>query len=149
VLTEYTPDIRRKKWVKLCANVAFSATSGVTGLTIAEVALMPELRRSAMRAIDETAAVAAACGIEIDAVERREIFDALTDPAGAGTNTTSMYRDLAAGRATEVDSIYGTVIRLGEGHRIPTPTLETLAAIVKGLEAANAAVVDTGRPRAT
>jgi ketopantoate reductase len=59
------------------------------------------------------ALVAAAYGIGVSDVERREIFTALLDPNGAGANTTSMCRDLAAGRSSEVDFIYGRVIAMG------------------------------------
>jgi 2-dehydropantoate 2-reductase len=136
--TEASADIMRKKWVKLFANVAFSATSGATGLSIAEVAAVPELRATALSAIDEAGAVAAAGGIEIGLAERREIFETIANPTGTGANTTSMYRDLAAARPTEIEAIYGSVIRLGERHHIPTPTLQALAAIIKGKETANA-----------
>jgi len=81
--------------------------------------------------------LAAACGIDIEASERFALFEAITDPNGAGANTTSMYRDLVAGRKTEVDFIYGSVIRLGERNNVPTPTLLTLSAIISGLEKAN------------
>jgi 2-dehydropantoate 2-reductase len=136
--TDATADIMRKKWVKLFANVAFSATSGATGLSIAEVAAVPDLRAAALKAIDEAADVAAAAGIAIGIAERLEIFETIANPAGAGANTTSMYRDLAAGRPIEVEAIYGSVIRLGDRHHIPTPTLRALAAIIKGQEMVNA-----------
>lgn len=136
VPTEASPQIMRRKWLKLFANVAFSATSGATGLTIAEVASVPALRETALMAIDEAAAVAASTGIDIDPTERRSIYDTLTDPKGAGANTTSMHRDLAAGRLTEVDSIYGAIIALGRRNGVATPALSTLAAIIKGMEMA-------------
>jgi 2-dehydropantoate 2-reductase len=135
--TEASADILRKKWVKLFANVAFSATSGATGLSIAQVAATPALRAVALQAIDEAAAVAAAAGISIGLDERLDIFEAIADPAGPGANTTSMYRDLAAGRPTEVDAVYGSVIRLGDAHGVSTPTLRALAGIVEGQEIAN------------
>jgi 2-dehydropantoate 2-reductase len=47
-----------------------------------------------------------------------------------------MYRDLAAGKPSEVDAIYGAVLARAERHGIVVPTLRTLAAIVKGIEAA-------------
>jgi 2-dehydropantoate 2-reductase len=137
VPTESSPEIMQRKWLKLSANVAFSATSGATGLTISEVGAVPELRETALAAMSEAASVAAACGIKISEGERRELFETLLDPAGAGANTTSMYRDLKAGRPTEVDFIYGTVIARGAAHGVPTPTLKTLAALIKGRERRN------------
>jgi 2-dehydropantoate 2-reductase len=136
--TEASATIMRAKWSKLFANIAFSATSGATGLTIGEVGALPALRATALRAIDEAAAVAEAHGLSFDRDERRLIFDQLLAPTGSGANTTSMQRDLAAGKPSEVDFIYGTVIELAERYGVPVPTLSTLHAIVKGIEAANA-----------
>jgi 2-dehydropantoate 2-reductase len=45
-----------------------------------------------------------------------------------------MCRDILARRPSELDAIYGSVIRLGEVHGVPTPTLQTLAAMVRGIE---------------
>lgn len=135
--TEASPAIMRTKWSKLFANIAFSATSGATGLTIGEVGALPPLHETALRAIDEAAAVAAAHGLAFDAQERRHVFDQLLAPNGAGANTTSMYRDLAARKPSELDVIYGTVVGLARRYGVPVPTLQTLYAIVAGLEAAN------------
>jgi 2-dehydropantoate 2-reductase len=135
--TEASPAIMRAKWTKLFANIAFSASSGATGLTIGEVGAVPALHATALRAIDEAAAVAAADGIAFSRDERREVFDQLLGPSGAGANTTSMYRDLAAKKPSELDAIYGAVIDLARQHGVAVPTLETLYAIVAGIEAAN------------
>jgi ketopantoate reductase len=89
-----------------------------------------------VRAIDEAAAVAAAYGGGVCEAERREIFDALLDPNEAGASTTSMYRDLKAGRPTEVDCISARDCD-GRCAAIATPPLKTLAAVIKGTEARN------------
>ncbi len=135
--TEASPDVMRLKWSKLFANLAFSATSGATGLTIGEVGGLPALREVALTAIDEASRVAAAEGETFTEDERRAVFHQLLAPDGAGRNTTSMYRDLAAAKPTEVDAIYGAVLARADRHGIEVPTLRTLAAIVKGIEAAH------------
>jgi 2-dehydropantoate 2-reductase len=122
-----------------CERRIFS-TTGATGLTIAEVAAISELRATALRAIDKAAAVALANGIDVSEKERREIFDTLFDLNGAGANTTSMYRDLETGRRTEVDYIYGRAIAMGDACGVATPTLKNLATLIKGQEARNARV---------
>jgi 2-dehydropantoate 2-reductase len=135
--TTASPTIMRAKWGKLFANIAFSATTGATGLTIGEVGALAPLHATALRAIDEAAAVAAAQGLAFDAAERRHVFDQLLAPNGSGANTASMYRDLAAKKPSELDVIYGTVIALAARHGVPVPTLQTLYAIIAGIEAAN------------
>jgi len=56
--------------------------------------------------------------------------------SGAARNKTSMRRDIEAGRRSEVEAIYLSVIERGRASAVPTPTLEALAALILGLEAA-------------
>jgi hypothetical protein len=72
----------------------------------------------------------------LDDEEAQEVLKRLIDPAGGGTGASksSLCADLRNRRRTEVDTIYGRVAELGRRHGVPTPTLDTLIAIVKGLE---------------
>ncbi len=133
--TRASPEILAEKWRKLMLNVAMSATSGLTGLTIGQVASLPPLSAVARRAMDEAAAVAEACGISMPHETRYEIFDGIVS-SGAARNKTSMRRDIEAGRPSEVEAIYLSVIERGRSRGVPTPTLEALAALVLGREAA-------------
>jgi 2-dehydropantoate 2-reductase len=45
-----------------------------------------------------------------------------------------MAADIAQRRRTEIDTIHGAVARLGREHGVPTPTIDTMIAMVKGLE---------------
>jgi 2-dehydropantoate 2-reductase len=134
--TRASAEIRREKWQKLLGNVALGAISAVTDLTSAEIVAVPELRATALRALDEAAAVAGACGIALDEREKRAIFDRLTNPSGGGTGSSksSMAADIAQRRRTEIETIHGAVARLGREHGVPTPTIDTMIAMVKGLE---------------
>ena len=129
-------DIKRDKWKKLLGNVGLSAISGATDLASAAIMAVPELRAVVFAAVEEAASVARAAGIDLDADETREVLLRLTDPGGGGTGTakSSLRADIANCRRTEVDSIYGSVARLGRAHGVATPTIDTLIGIVKGLE---------------
>jgi 2-dehydropantoate 2-reductase len=126
-------NIVRDKWRKLFLNVALSATSAIADLTIGEVMAIPEMAATARRAMEEAAAVAIASGIDIGDEDRFVVFDAIV-ASGAARNKTSMCRDVLARRPSEVDAIYGSVIRLGKKHLVATPTLETLAAAIRDIE---------------
>jgi integrase len=84
--------------------------------------------------IDEAAAVAAAEGLPMSQEETTETFHELVAPHGSHRNKSSMRRDIDNRRPSEVAYIYGTVVALGDKHGIPTPTLKTLVAIIKGIE---------------
>jgi 2-dehydropantoate 2-reductase len=130
-------DIRKQKWQKLLGNAALGAASAATDMTSAEMVAIPELRAAILRTLDETAAVARACGVTLGETETRAIFDQLTAVGGGGTGASksSMATDIALKRRTEIDTIHGAVARLGREKGVPTPTLDAMIAIVKGLEA--------------
>ena len=132
--TTASADIARAIWKKLLANIAFSAASGATDLNSSRIMAIPELRDTAFRAVEEAAAVARAAGIELDVAETREVLMQITGEGGTGAAKSSLRADLRNQRPTEVDFIYGGVARLGRERGVPTPTLDTLVSIVKGLE---------------
>jgi 2-dehydropantoate 2-reductase len=129
-------NIKKEKWQKLLGNAALGAVSAATDMTSAEMVAIPELRATILRALDETAAVARACGIALTDAETRAIFDRLTTVGGGGTGASksSMATDIALKRRTEIDTIHGAVSRLGREKGVPTPTIDTAIAIVKALE---------------
>jgi 2-dehydropantoate 2-reductase len=133
--TYASTNVRLDMWKKLLGNIGLSAASGTTNLCSADMIKVPELAATIHRALDEGAAVATACGIVIDEAEKHQILDKLTNSAdGTGDAKSSLCADLRAGRPTEVDRIYGTIVRLGKKHGISTPTLDTLVSIVRGQE---------------
>ncbi len=121
-------------WKKLIGNIALSALSGATNMTSAECLAVPELKATSLRALDEALAVAKSHGIHLDRDEAVEGLKTISEPGGTGDNKSSLCVDLLNQRPSEVDFIYGSVISKGRETGVPTPTLDTLAAIVKGLE---------------
>jgi 2-dehydropantoate 2-reductase len=136
--TTASADIKRDKWKKLLGNVALGAISAVTDLRSLEIMRVPELRDIVFRSVDEAAAVAKAEGIALDIPEAREVLMRLVDTSagGTGTSKSSMREDIARRRRTEIDTIHGAVQRLARRHGLPTPTIDTMIALVKGLESA-------------
>lgn len=132
--THASSNIRQEIWKKLLGNISLSAVSGATNLTSAEAHAIPALKAVSLQAIDEALAVAAAEGIALDRGAVLKGMEMISAPGGTGDNKSSLCVDILNRRPTEVDFIYGSVIAKGRNQGIPTPTLNTLAGIVKGLE---------------
>lgn len=134
--TKASAEIKREKWKKLLGNVALGAISAVTDLRSFEIMRVPELREIALRAVDEAAAVAKAEGVALDVAEAREVLMKLVDTSDGGTGTakSSMREDIIRRRRTEIDTIHGAVARLARQHRVATPTIDAMVAMVKGVQ---------------
>jgi 2-dehydropantoate 2-reductase len=129
-------DIKRDKWKKLLGNVALGAISAVTDMRSVEIMRIPELQEIVFRAVDEAAEVAKHEGVALDVKEAREVLMRLVDPSGGGTGNSksSMREDIIRKRRTEIDTIHGAVVRLARQHKVATPTIDTMVAMVKGLQ---------------
>jgi len=136
--TTATAQIKREKWKKLLGNVGLGAISAVTDFRSFEIMRVAELQETVFRLVDEAAAVARAEGVELDVAEARSVLMRLADTTGGGTGTSksSMREDIIRRRRTEIDTIHGGVARLARRHGIATPTLDTMVALVKGLQSA-------------
>lgn len=130
---EVADDITRARWDKFIFLVGLSAATSLTGETIGTIRADPDLRAFLRAAMEETAAVARARGIDLpqDYVEERLAFaDTLPE-----TMTSSMYHDLAAGRPLEVEWLSGAVARMGAEAGIATPVNATVYAALKNRSA--------------
>jgi len=121
-----TARIRDEIWAKLLYNAALNPLSALTGGTAREMANDARVAEVARRVMTEVRAVGTALGARIDADVDRLIEDA----KGMGAVKSSMLQDLERGRPLEVDGILGAVASLGRVAGVPTPTLETVLAVV-------------------
>lgn len=130
--TETSENIRYNIWKKLMANIGVSGTSAAPNLTLGGMVQVPELKAIAYRAIDEALTVAKAENIDLDPEGAREVFLQIT--SNTPDNKSSLCVDVVSERPSEVDYIYGSVIKLGKKHGIDTPVLQTISAVIKGLQ---------------
>ena len=132
--THTSEDIFHEIWKKLLGNISMSAVSGLTNLTTATIMSIPELKPVCLQAMEEAFKVAVASGISLDREAVLRGMELISQSGGTGDNKSSLCVDLLNHRETEVDSIYGGVIKLAEEKGIGTPTLRVLHALVKGVE---------------
>jgi 2-dehydropantoate 2-reductase len=120
-------DERAVLWEKAARLGPLAAVTALTGKPVGDLRTDPEWRATLEAAIGEACAVAAADGIELAPADHWEIIDAM--PASL---TTSTARDVAAGRASELDAIAGSIVRAGRRLGVETPVLEGLLERLEG-----------------
>lgn len=121
------PDIRSDIWVKLWGNLAFNPISALTHATLEDIARDAGTRAVARAMMVEGQRVAETLGarfpIDVDA--------RIKGAEEVGAHRTSMLQDLERGRPMEVDALVGAVAELGRLVEVPTPTIDTIYALVK------------------
>ncbi len=120
------PRLRDEIWVKLWGNLSFNPISALTHATLDVLCTDPGTRDVARRMMIEAQAVAEKLGVSfpID-VERR-----IDGGAAVGAHRTSMLQDLDAGRPLEIDALVGSVQELGRITATPTPSIDTVLALI-------------------
>jgi len=120
------PRLRDELWVKLWGNLSFDPISALTHATLDVLCTDPGTRDVARRMMIEAQAVAEKLGVTfpID-VDRR-----IEGGAAVGAHRTSMLQDLDAGRPMEIDALVASVQELGRITETPTPTIDTVLALV-------------------
>lgn len=121
IATEMLASEAQVLWGKLVRLNALACTTSASGRTIGEVRSDPWWRKQLMGCVQEGAAVASAEGVPMEVEEIMAQVDRF--PAGIGT---SMQRDIAAGRPSELDAIAGAVVRAGRRRGLDCPVIQSL-----------------------
>jgi len=123
-------DIQVALWTKFLFIVSFSGVGAMANAPAGTIRSDPKWRTQIVNAMEEIYSLAHARGIKLppDSVNNvMAAIDALPEDA-----TSSMQRDIAAGKPSELDSQNGAVVRMARetGIEVPTHTLiyETLKA---------------------
>ena len=112
-------------WSKLVRLNALALTTSETARPIGVIRSDPAWRPVLVACLEEASAVASADGA------RTVATDALAELDRAHAElSSSMQRDIAAGREPELDAIPGAVLRAAARHHIACPTIERLFAVV-------------------
>jgi 2-dehydropantoate 2-reductase len=129
VVIELVSNIKQVLWTKFVFIAAISALGGLTRVTIGEYRHGPEAREVLAEAMAEVAAVAKTSGVSLDPDIVGKTL-AFID-ASAPDIRPSMQRDLEAGRTSELESLIGVVVRLGQELGVPTPVMRFAYALLK------------------
>jgi 2-dehydropantoate 2-reductase len=115
-------DIEAAVWAKFIFVAPYGGVGAVTRSPAGVIRTIPETRRMVERGMLEILAVARARKIALaeNIVEQTMgLLDSLDQSA-----TTSLQRDIIAGKRSELDAWSGAVVRLGQEARVQTPLHE-------------------------
>jgi 2-dehydropantoate 2-reductase len=113
-------------WSKLVRLNALACTTSAYDKLLGEIRSTPALRSDLVSAIEEACAVGRAEGArDVDPATAIAELDRAHATLGS-----SMQRDIAAGRAPELDAIPGSVLRAAARHGLHCPTIERLVAMI-------------------
>jgi 2-dehydropantoate 2-reductase len=116
---EAVSDVRSEVWRKFLFISSMSGLGAVTRASIGRLRSLPETRELMRRMMEEVREVAAAHGVPLpaDTVAETLAYTDTLPPEG----TTSMQRDIVAGRPSELEAQNGAVVRLGREKGVRTP----------------------------
>jgi 2-dehydropantoate 2-reductase len=117
-------DLALERWRKLVWNIPFNGLSVVAGgIDTAKILADEGLRQLALELMDETIAIAQACGhnlptaVALDQIKRTKLM---------GDFKPSTLIDYLAGRPLEIEPIWGEPLRRAESLGVATPQLKML-----------------------
>ncbi len=112
-------------WTKLVRLNALACTTSASDRRLGFIRTDPQWRQALEDCINEAAAVANAEGARLDAaIPLAELEEAHAELG------SSMQRDIAAGRAPELDAIPGAVLRAARRHGLECPTIARLTEVI-------------------
>ncbi|MEU8761516.1 ketopantoate reductase family protein [Streptomyces sp. NPDC048659] len=115
-------DVLAAMWHKWVFISTFGAVTSLMRGTVGDVNAVPGGTELGTALLDEISAVSAAAGHPVPEEERRATLDVVT--ATGSPMVPSLYRDLTAGRPTEVEHVFGDLTARARALAVPTPLLD-------------------------
>jgi 2-dehydropantoate 2-reductase len=120
--TELSTNITYAMWQKWVMIASLGLVTCLLDGPIGEINAVADGEPTILRALDECAAVGAACGFPLPQPVAAFLRQAATTKDSK--LTSSMYRDLKKGAPVEVDTILGDLLDHGRSHKVDTPLLQ-------------------------
>jgi len=125
-------NVEGELWLKMIINCAYNAISALGRAQYHRVGGNRCTRELMIKVTEEALDVARAAGVRLPDVDMVETVLKISESMPNATSSTA--QDLARGKATEIDSLNGYLVRRGAEVGVPTPVNEILLALVKLLE---------------
>ena len=125
-------NLMEERWHKLVWNIPFNGLTIVAGrITTADILRDPALRSAAIALMNEVVAGAKSCGYNLP---MDVVLEQIRRTETMGAYKPSTLLDFEAGRALEVEAIWGEPLRRAQAHGAAMPQLEKLYWQLKTLE---------------
>lgn len=124
----HAEDIYVAMWTKFLFIASFGGITSLSRANKGEVMRSPETRQLFVEAMREVEALARAQGIALapNVVDDTSAMVERFEP----TATSSMQRDVAAGKPFELEAFSGTIVRMADALGVPAPVHKTLYALL-------------------
>jgi 2-dehydropantoate 2-reductase len=132
VSVDVPADIQVALWQKFLNIAPVSGVGAVTRATLGGMRAIPETRELIERAIGEALLVGRARGVGLGDECLQAALNVLDTVPADGT--TSMQRDIADGRPSELEAQTGAIVRLGAERGVATPVNDVLYRCLLPLE---------------
>ncbi len=117
--------------MKLIMNAAINPLTALLGVKNAGLLEIPSALLLMKGIAEEAVLVAEAAGITL---KFKDVSRTIEDVARrSGDNLSSMLQDILRGARTEIDSINGKIVQMGEIHRAPTPINKSMWLLISSL----------------
>jgi 2-dehydropantoate 2-reductase len=129
-------DVMAELWSKLMVNCAYNAISALAQTSYGQLVALPEIRAIQQAIVREVVALATAEGVALQLEPSLQAMERIAVAMPGQLSSTA--QDVARHKPSEIDHLNGFVARRGRELGIDTPVNQTLHALVKLVEAANA-----------
>jgi 2-dehydropantoate 2-reductase len=129
--TTVAPDIQVALWMKFLFIASFSGVGAMANAPAGVIRSDPKWRTLVLKAMEEIYSLAHARGIKLPANSVDTVMasiDGLPEDA-----TSSMQRDIAAGKPSELESQNGAVVRMAREAGVEVPTHELIYRTLRSL----------------
>jgi 2-dehydropantoate 2-reductase len=123
---EVSPRIQQSVWMKYLGNLTLGSLSAITGGTLLGISLDPGTRKICADIMAE----AIAAGAKFDLDPGMTIEERINLGAKLGNFKPSLRQDFEKRRPMEIDTFLSAVIEMAQLVDVPTPTIETIRALV-------------------
>lgn len=131
--TTIAPDIQVALWTKFLFIASFSGVGAVADAPAGVLRSDPKWRDQMQRAMEEIYALAHARGVNLPSDSVAKVMAAIDGlPPDA---TSSMQRDIVAGKPSELESQTGAIVRMAHEAGLDVPTHKSIYETLRPLEA--------------